>query len=92
MDTQILVVNGGESMSGETYWEIQTTAFSLIITRREASVRGNTGMSSLIFLPVYISFNLEGQFTQSFNPYCFHCLCQLRFLLQLIVIEDFVLA
>lgn len=49
MDTQVLVVNGGESMSGETYWEFQTTAFSLIINRREASVRGNTGMSSLIF-------------------------------------------
>lgn len=70
--------------------ELQTATFSLIITQVKWNTRGN--VSFLIFLPMYITFNLERQFTQSFNLYCFLCCCQLKFLLLLIVVVDSELA
>lgn len=88
MATQILVING-MNLHHVKNSESQTAVFSLIITEIEQSVRGISGPSFLIFLPMYISFYLEGQFIQSFN---LHCCCQLKFLLLLIVVVDFALA
>lgn len=48
MDTQILVING-VNLCHVKNSESQTAIFSLIITRVEESVRGNSGVSFFIF-------------------------------------------
>lgn len=50
MDSQILVINGVDLCHVKNS-ESQTTVFSLVITRVEQSVRGNSGVSFLNFLP-----------------------------------------
>lgn len=49
MDTQILVINGVNYVKHVKNSKSQTAVFSLIITEIEQSVRGNSGLSFLIF-------------------------------------------